>query len=272
MAALKYCRSFFGAAVLSLSIFWAQLLVNQADEVSMCSSDIYMGGNPIPTKFFVESYTELSSTTRDFCEKHFILQTECDLIKSHHWKRCFPSNLNAADHHIDDRERNIHQANVFEGDDVSTRQSDQKHEKRESKIDYSATVGPTLPVTHLEETRNLQAYAGESVTQTMIRFCGSLKLNADMCKQVEEAYLNLLESSSAVNQNNDGSDNVKNDMDMNGGDAKSKTKETIDAGVYSTAKNLASLMVTNFQYISAKYWSYFLLFVAFVYVYLTQHQ
>ena len=182
----------FDRMLLSLILLlWLHPLL--ASEISVCSSDIYIKedqGNPSPTKFFSESFDELESSVRYFCARHLIPPDECDRIKSYHSARCFPGSTIGSDAFTDTNQRN---------DGVNTDTSITEHFvddgrsiRRKLVVDYGLAVGPILSVTHLQETKNMQSYEGESKEQTVVRFCGMLKLDNQQCKQVEGAYFSLL--------------------------------------------------------------------------------
>jgi hypothetical protein len=153
-----------------------------ASDISLCSSTVYIDGKAEP--FHVERVDEIESAVDEFCRRKVISKSDCERISENHRRHCF----RALQPH--QSEQNDHAS--LASTDSTTENAADMTARQYTKIDYSSKSGPILRVTAGTETHNLQAYLGETEEQTVLRFCGTLKLDLSQCSQVATTYSELL--------------------------------------------------------------------------------
>ena len=256
------------------------------DSISTCHTKVYMKGDNDFVLFHVEEEELIEPIASQFCVKHLVDSTECQRIIQYHKEHCF-------------QEKN-------ETTTVST--SSENEEQRVDEvmfqtqtIDYAEKTGPILQIfrvdgtlrvtipppqyslllttyTHLSyphpitcmyyHQTNLQAVAGETKEQSIIRFCGMLNMNDNDCRQVAEKYEQLLKEQQAV------LDGENNQQQMNDGNFQGNV-DTTEPHLLRTEQ--PNDLITYWNHIVQQardmlnyWWKWILLVVAIYYCYLIQ--
>ena len=111
---------------------------------------------------------------------------------------------------------------------------------------------------------NLQAVVGETREQSIIRFCGMLKMNDNECHQVAEKYDQLLKEEQTI------SFGENHDKKMDNGDSQGNFDTTMQQEKQNDLITFWNLTMQQAGDMINYWWKWFILVVAIYYCYLIQ--